>query len=468
MSKFSLVRDRSDAKGGTMQVAIRPFATTGIALAGASVIALSPVTVAPPDIGVPAPPIASATVGLAAATNPIAAWLQVASDAFANAAAIGEDWLSDPAPVLRQFIRNQLGYGQTLFATGQGVVDAFANYISPDNPIGLFAQLERAGEELESGNIAGTVRILGEALIGGPILNIGIGLLSAGLLEVPATMAQNFANVVATLTDVTTALPIVLGTLGPALGIINATGDSIQAVVDAVGGGDLLGAIGTVLSAPAVIVGALVNGYTNIEGTEYPGLLSYGDIFAGGLVQALLVTLPRAIANAITPPAEESAGVMTTVDDSTSEVSSTVSEPAATVTIDAKAVAAAVDADTDAAEVEAAAVNGDEGPDPAGAVAADESTESESTESEEATEPDLEAELGDDDAAEEDESGTANGGTDLSGGNKATPGDAGDDGESADDGPATGGAGGSESGDDDPDTGGSDDSGSGSDSGSEE
>ena len=400
-----------------MQVAVRPYITTGVALVGASVIAVSPIAVSPPELELPTIPTSTAAVQLAAATNPITAWIDVVAGAFENASAITEDWLSDPAPILRQFIRNQLGYGETVIATGQGVVDAFIEYISPDNPAGLIAQLETAAEELSSGNIAGAINTAADAFILGPILNIGIGLLDSGLLEIPATMAQNFANVVATLTDPLTALPVVLGGLGAVIGPINAFGDSIQAVVNAVGAGDPLGAIGAALSAPAVVVGALLNGYTNLEGTEYPGLLSYAEGFGGGLIQALFVTLPRAIAEAITPTTspEESSEEM-------AAITATSTDAALTVTVDVDSTSATSDI---AAAKTAAANSGADDPD--GALVAD-VTEQEEAEAVDAGDEAHEDQNGTEEASTQEpdteggDSSSPAGKTDLSDGNKAVPG----------------------------------------------
>jgi hypothetical protein len=394
-------------KGDAMQVAVRPYLTSGVALVGASVIAVSPVVVTPPDIHLPAMPVSSAAVELTAVTNPITAWLDVLSSALGNATALGGEWLSDPAPLLRQFIENQLGYAETALTAGQGVINGFIQYINPANPSGLVATLQTAFGELTSGDIAGAVETTAQALILLPILNLGLPLLTSGLLEIPATIAQNVANVVATLTSVDTALPIVLGGLGTVLGPINAFGDSLQAVFDAATSLDPLAAVGALLSAPAVITGALINGYTNAEGTEFPGLLTFGDNpFNSGLLQSLLINLPRALAAAITPAAP-----ITATTQETAAIAATTSVAATTVTLD---VAPAADesgaADTEAAASDVAAGSDDDEAD--SAVAADE----------EATD-----EADADDATATDGDATDTGATDLSDGNKATPGESGGD-----------------------------------------
>lgn len=403
-----------------MQVAVRPYVTTGIALVGASVIAVTPISVAPPEIEKSARAVSTAAVELTAVTNPITAWLDVLTSAVGNAGAIGEEWLTDPAPLLRQFLTNQLGYAETALAAGQGAVEAFVQYISPANEFGLIGQIQTALGELTSGNVAGAVSTLAEALILGPILNLGFPLLTSGLLEVPVTMAENFAKVVTTLLSIETALPLALGGLGSIVGPINAFGDSIQAVVNAVGAGDPIGAIGAFLSAPAVITGALLNGYTNLEGTVFPGLLTFGeDAFSAGLLQTLFVTLPRAIAAAITPEAPP-APVVQEVD----AVTETARNAAFSVTLDVNP------ASTEGASAEAATATD---PEPSAPPAAESGEEGEDpTDATEETE----------DGATETEDGAgdeSDGSTDLTDGNKVEPGDTVDDGTAAGDDDTTGG-----------------------------
>ncbi|HEY9264816.1 MAG TPA: hypothetical protein VIQ11_09450 [Mycobacterium sp.] len=285
-----------------MQITVRSYLTAGVALAGASVIAVSPVVVTKSDTTMVALPTSSVAVELTAAVNPITAWADVFASAAENAVSIGNTVLQDPAPLLRQLFRNQLGYGETLFTAAQGVVEGAVAYLDPANEFGFWADIRKAGTQLAAGNIGGAVTTVASALTLGPLFSIGIPLLTSGLLEIPATIAQNFANVVKALTDVATVLPIVTGALGAVLAPINAIGDTIGAAFNALGAGNLVDAVVNLINIPAAAVGALLNGYTNSEGTPYPGLLTFSEEpFSAGLVQSLLVTLPKAIAAAIAP-----------------------------------------------------------------------------------------------------------------------------------------------------------------------
>lgn len=289
-----------------MNRAAKSYLTSGVALAGASVIAISPVVatpVSPPGTDThSAFSVSTADLQLATTVNPLAAWAEVVSSAYSNVASLSEEVLSDPAPILRQFILNQLSNGEAVVSAGTGAIGGFLEYLSPDNAFGLGAQLQTAAEQLGSGNIAGAIETATQALFLAPVISVAIPVLSSGLLDIPGTMAQNFANVVKTVTDPNTVLPIALGALGTVLAPVNALGDSLQETFDALGDGDLGAALNAVINIPAAVVGAVLNGYTNLAGSVFPGLFS-----EDGLVHALVVTLPRAIAAAIAPEEEGSA-----------------------------------------------------------------------------------------------------------------------------------------------------------------
>ena len=213
-----------------MNRAAKSYLTAGVALAGASVIAVSPVVatpLSPPGVNThPAFSVSTADLQLATTVNPIAAWAEVVSAAYGNVAALGEEVLSDPAPILRQFILNQLSNGEAVVSAATGAIGGFLEYISPDNAFGLGAQLRTAAEQLSSGNIAGAIETATQALFLAPVISVAFPVLSSGLLEIPGTIAQNFANVVKTVTDPNTVLPIALGALGTVLAPVNAFGDS--------------------------------------------------------------------------------------------------------------------------------------------------------------------------------------------------------------------------------------------------
>ncbi len=78
----------------------RPFVAAGVAVVGASAIAISPVAVAPPAIH------AAPAIQLAASTD----WADIFTRAGASAQALFDMWRQAPAPVLQQILANQLAY----------------------------------------------------------------------------------------------------------------------------------------------------------------------------------------------------------------------------------------------------------------------------------------------------------------------------------------------------------------------
>jgi len=111
------------------------------------------------------------------------------------------------------------------------------------------------------------------------------------------------------LTGIETLFGLLLAAIGPPTGITQAIGDTAQVVVDAVGAGDYGTAITELINLPATLTGALINGYTPPGGSIMPGLLTPPDDtgFNAGLVYTLLVSIPKAIATAITPVAAPAA-----------------------------------------------------------------------------------------------------------------------------------------------------------------
>ncbi|MEZ0365748.1 hypothetical protein ACAG26_18875 [Mycobacterium sp. pUA109] len=287
-----------------MQLALRPWVTAGVVLTGASMIAVTPLATSLPEVQVPSIQLTSLVddVGDAlslASLDPITPWINVFGDAFNNVSTIATDWLADPFPLLTQVLTNQLGYGQTLVTAGTDALSNFFTYVTGDaayNSLQYF--LGQAFDALLAGNITGAFSNVWSSVLTG-LLDTAVPLLTSGALDIPATMAQNFANIVTTLTDVNTVLPLFLGILQPIYGTWTALGDSLQGTLDAVQAGDPLTAFGDLINLPATVTGAFLNGY---EPLGAPGLLSPFNGFESGPIAALL-NLPVELAKAIAPAA---------------------------------------------------------------------------------------------------------------------------------------------------------------------
>ena len=268
-----------------MQVAAHPYLAAGVALIGASAIAISPVAPPMPDITVPA--VSSAEVSLSAATDPIQAYVQLVTNTFTNVSTLIGQELADPAPILRQ-IATAVSLGTAL----QDSAVALGNALDPSNPYSIPSLLQLAVSNLLSGDINGAVANAWSAFLT-PVVGVGLPLLE------PITAAirqpiQNVLNVVDT--QLAVVMPL-LGALNVAYRTITVAGNVGQEILDSATAGDALAVVSTMLSSPAVIADAFLNG-------DELG----GGVFGPSL--GLLGTLRQAremIAAAITPPAAEAA-----------------------------------------------------------------------------------------------------------------------------------------------------------------
>ncbi len=278
-----------------MSATVQPRLKIGIAVAGASAIALAPVIAPMPDIAEPlARSVSTAAVALSATTNPIEQWLQIVNSAIANGGALAQTYLANPAPILRQLILNGIGYGEQTFTALQSTVTAFIDNLRFDNPNGLPANLQTAWDTILAGDIANGLPALYGAF-SGYLLFSALPLLN--VLEIPGTMAQNFANVVEA--GMGGALGLVFGTLSIPAAVVGATADQLQSILNAVQTGDWLGAINDAFLVPGAIVGAFFNGFGFNAGLLSPDGLIDMAIRALNSVAEALGAVPPATAMAV-------------------------------------------------------------------------------------------------------------------------------------------------------------------------
>lgn len=277
-----------------MQTCVRTGMASGVALIGASAIALSPIVVAPEQVHLPAVPVSSLATTLTASVNPINEWAQVLTAAFNNISALGQQVWADPTPILKQIIVNQLGYANTtataLGAAGNGFVTAVKAL--PDS-------LRQAAQLLAAGSINGGLDLAFTAMLQ-LVVQPGFALIGSGVLDIPGKVMQNITNVVK-------LAPTLLVTVGFSLlstvsGVERAFVDTAQAVYDGVRAGNLGAALNAIVNAPAVLTNAFLNGYAP---TGAAGILSPGM----GFVPALVISIRQAIAQALGAPAPAAAKV---------------------------------------------------------------------------------------------------------------------------------------------------------------
>jgi uncharacterized membrane protein YgcG len=389
-----------------MHAAVRSRLNMGIAMAGAGAIALAPIAQPMPAIAeLQARAVSSAEVALSAAANPIEQWAQIIQTTLANGGALAQSYLNNPLPILHQLLNNGLGYGQQTVTALQTSFTSLVDQLRFDNPYGFPVAVRHGLDQILAGQIYDGVSTLldaGLGLIVGPVLPL------LDLLQIPVTMAQNFANVVAALPM--SVLGLGLGALGTFNGTVQATAFQAQAVFDALRSGDLVGVIGAIVATPGAIVNAVLNGFAL---TGAPGLLS-----PYGLVDQLIQAV-NSIAQAIAPttPIALSAKVADTGPAAVPSAALSV----ATATLGAEKVATTTEA-TKAAETEATAAEpattepAATAPEPAAAEPAATASETPSTATE--TKPETKPESG--------STTGSNGATDTTDGNKAEPGKTGE------------------------------------------
>jgi hypothetical protein len=280
-----------------MQVAIRSYLATGVAIAGVGALAVSPVAPPLPDVAVPAV-YSTASVELASLVNPFQEFAVVFNVALQNAGALANRIAENPTPILSQIVANQVrsatGIANFVGAVGESVVGQLS--LIP-------GELEEAVGQLAAGNITVGLNTILSAVLG-PVVQVVVDTLLfnpeiwIGLQNAIQQPFQNLVNVI----DLT-SYPNVLNLLGPLLApvqmltdVTNAIGAAGDGIVSGVRNGDLEEIANALLSLGPDVAYAVLNGTP--LGAEYSaGLLGPQGIIAG------LLTIRDMVAAAITPNA---------------------------------------------------------------------------------------------------------------------------------------------------------------------
>jgi hypothetical protein len=300
--------------------AMRPYATVGIALVGAGIIAVSPIAPPVPKLHLPA--ISDGRVALSAFVNPIAQWVEVLTDSGNSLAGLGQIVAADPLPIITQLIQNQTANINAITgAIGQGV----------GQTVGTLAAIPQtlitAANQLAAGQPNAAVQTIWNGIALPGVFAIITPLL--GTYPVFQQTVDNFAKVVDAVG--TSLLGVGLSVLGPVQSVVNQFGSDTQAFADAIGTGDLGTAVSAIVNMPATLTNALLNG---TAGT--PGLLTPGtNPFDSGPIGALL-RLRDTIAQALGAP---SAIVATSA---TSNIAAVPSTTAKTVVLSGAATPKAI------------------------------------------------------------------------------------------------------------------------------
>ncbi|PEG61852.1 hypothetical protein CQY21_05950 [Mycolicibacterium boenickei] len=251
-----------------------------------------------------------ASVELSAFTNPLDTWTAVLTKAATNADALGQTFANNPFPILRQIIANQTANAskpigsfdpdwqqvgavvQQIIANRmanatqvgtilQSLVTAAQGLLDPNNPYSSVTRLQTAFSYLAAGEVDDAITYAWLALINAPVSQLGFSALTLWdpLVASPAkdlgklitalelgdaasSTATNFGKFV-------TALPGLVVSPGQAFlnGMMSAVtmvlADSAQGIVDAVKAGDVETAASIAINFPAVMAGAMLNGYSS-------------------------------------------------------------------------------------------------------------------------------------------------------------------------------------------------------------
>lgn len=231
----------------SMQLTMKPYITVGVALVGASVIAVAPI--APrADLHMPAVTLA------ASIDNPISVFKPVVNAAGDLIRQTLQSEFADPFPILRQVFANQQFTVEKLLEAINGGGSALRDLVT-----GLPAALQAAGAILRTGNINGAIDSLVSSGLG-PILGfisgvtvplqealerpfaVGQKLVAAGFetgLALTVALAQTFIGigfpvgttpVLQNLITVTESVLKSIGTLNP-INIINAVQNGVADVL---------------------------------------------------------------------------------------------------------------------------------------------------------------------------------------------------------------------------------------------
>jgi hypothetical protein len=277
-----------------MQAAVRSYKTMGVAIVGASVVAVSPMAPPLPHIQMPALNVSSVAVELSALSNPITQWGQMVQTTVSNLLQLAQTENANAFPILGQVVTNQAASAQVLAqvaqAFGEGALQELGN--TP-------GEFQAAYQQLASGDITNGLVSLFNAATGPvlvPILNMFLfSSLGTELTGVVAKPFDNLAAAVDVLTTPNNLLPLILTPLNLVQNVIDAVGTRAEAVVAAVQQKDPEAFANALIGLAPALIGAVINGDPTLPAYQGNGLLG-----PSGTVAAIQ-TLAQQIANAIAP-----------------------------------------------------------------------------------------------------------------------------------------------------------------------
>lgn len=283
-----------------MQQAIRPYASAGVVLAGAGLIAITPVAGTPPDIQNRSVQLMStgspfdigdlfSPAALDGQAFPITTPAELASDTATNLQDLQNQIAADPAPILEQIIANQAVYSNDLATAAENATSDFTSAVQGLPDVLAQASADFASGDVYDGLLTPYSYLLTSALqVNHDLLN-GTSEVVQGI----TTNLQNLANdtgeaISAYFSNATDSVPTWLSELvvapfyGPNAALAGFAGVS-QDIVTAADNGDYSLVLSDLANAPSTILDAFLNGY----GTGDVGVPVAADISSDALRRAL-------------------------------------------------------------------------------------------------------------------------------------------------------------------------------------
>ena len=279
-----------------MQVSVRSYLTAGVALAGATVIAVSPVAPPLPDIHVPT--ATSVAMDLTAAMSPFDPYVQLVQNTATSIQGLVTQFLTpSPAPILQQLIANQITSVSTLTNAVLQVV--------PQVVAGLAAMpqvLHDTFTLIGQGDVAGAANTLELGILGNVLFPF-FGLFGP-IQQVIAQPLQNLTNVANQFSAIAASVGVAV--LLPVFNPVQAVANAIQGVIDAAQTGGPGAIVNALIGAPAVALDQILNGVESPN--QLAGFLTPSAVAGGGLF-ATVLDVREIIAEAIgyVPPASAAA-----------------------------------------------------------------------------------------------------------------------------------------------------------------
>ena len=293
----------------------------GVALAGASVIAINPVAPA-------VPALQDRAVELSAWVDPFATWGETVTGTVANLGTRGNSVVTEGLPAAWEIISTGSLYSeiaQAVFNPAPGLEQFFNNLPTYLETLNAGFAASNAGLTEHFAELPAALEAAWDFVLQGQFTQAFANVVSWGLFglgeagwplypsfEIPGQIARDFgAPTIGAVLDAlfvgdTTTTGYAYSLLGPPITAIYQLTDILNVVSGSLYEGDWVTAVSEVINAPAKVLNAFFNGYQasiSPEWETFPGIFT-----PGGPIDAFFVQLPKTIAAAIAALSEESEG----------------------------------------------------------------------------------------------------------------------------------------------------------------